>query len=196
VLNCCEINSTFYRSHKGATWVRWCQSVPPEFRFSVKMPRSITHEGALNCDSETLLSFLRQISVLNERLGAVLVQLPPGLEFAPARASAFLSMLRENYSGDIAWEPRHSSWFRDGANALLSQFGVGRVAADPATVSAAAQPGGITDFTYFRLHGSPRRYYSNYSEVFLSTIGELGSVGYGMVYFRQHCGGICHSQRP
>lgn len=170
VLNCCEINSTFYRSHKEATWARWCQSAPPEFRFSVKMPRAITHEGALNCRPEILLSFLQQISTLKEKLGVVLVQLPPGLEFSPERAKAFLSMLRENYSGDVAWEPRHSSWFGDESNALLSQFAIARVAADPATVYAAGQPGGLTDFMYFRLHGSPRRYYSEYSDTFLSTL--------------------------
>ena len=79
-------------------------------------------------------------------------------------------MLRENYSGDVACEPRHSSWFTDAASALLSQFRIARVAADPAVVSAAAQPGGFTDFAYFRLHGSPRRYYSEYSEAFLSTL--------------------------
>jgi|SRR5450755_1282299 uncharacterized protein YecE (DUF72 family) len=170
VLNCCEINSTFYRSHKEATWARWRELVPPEFRFSVKMPRAITHEGALKCNSQALLSFLRQIGALSEKLGAILIQLPPGLEFAPLRAKAFLSMLRENYSGDIAWEPRHSTWFNDGASALLSQFGVARVAADPAVVRAATQPGGLTDFTYFRLHGSPRRYYSEYSDTFLSKL--------------------------
>ena len=170
VLNCCEINSSFYRSHKEATWARWRQFVPPEFRFSVKMPREITHEGALNCSPETLLSFLQQISTLKEKVAVVLVQLPPGLEFSPERAKTFLSMFRDNYSGSIAWEPRHSSWFSDEANAVLSQFGIARVAADPAVVRSASQPGGFTDFTYFRLHGSPRRYYSEYSEAFLGTL--------------------------
>jgi uncharacterized protein YecE (DUF72 family) len=170
VLNCCEINSTFYRPHKEATWARWRQLVPDGFLFSVKMPRAITHEGALNCNPEALLSFLRQVGTLNEKLGAVLIQLPPGLEFAQARTTAFLSMLRENYSGDVAWEPRHRSWFSDGADTLLGQFGIARVAADPAVVCSASQPGGFTDFTYFRLHGSPRRYYSEYSETFLDTL--------------------------
>src|SRR5581483_7212031 len=60
VFNCCEINSSFYRSHKRETWERWANSVPDEFRFSVKVPKAITHEARLNCTPEALAKFLEE----------------------------------------------------------------------------------------------------------------------------------------
>jgi uncharacterized protein YecE (DUF72 family) len=170
VLNCCEINSSFYRLHKKETWVRWARSVPADFRFSVKIPKSITHEAKLACSSDVLSAFLQQIAFLREKLGPVLVQLPPSLQFDDFVASKFLALLRQSYSGDVVWEPRHASWFDDRANDFLTDYQVTRVAADPACVPAAIEPGGVSSLAYFRLHGSPRRYYSSYSAEFLDRL--------------------------
>jgi len=167
--NSCEINSSFYRPHQKKTWERWASSVPAEFRFSVKAPRTITHEAKLNCNSGVLSAFLQQVAFLHDKLGPVLIQLPPSLEFDSPRASRFLSMLRENYSGDVVCEPRHHSWF-DRVDDLLKDYQIARVAADPACVPAAGLPGGLASLAYFRLHGSPRRYYSAYSVDFLTRL--------------------------
>jgi uncharacterized protein YecE (DUF72 family) len=168
--NACEINSSFYRPHKKETWERWARSVPAEFRFSVKAPRIITHEAKLNCSAEVLSAFLEQINILREKLGPVLIQLPPSLEFDHACVRKFLSLLRKNYSGDVVWEPRHASWFDERGDDLLREFNVARVAADPACVPAASRPGGLASLAYFRLHGSPRRYFSAYSGDFLNML--------------------------
>lgn len=170
VLNCCEINSSFYRPHKKETWERWADTVPAGFQFSVKAPRSITHEAKLNCSPEMLSTFLEQIKLLREKLGPVLVQLPPSLGFDYPSARSFLSLLRDYYSGNVAWEPRHASWFEKPAEVLLAEFQIARVAADPACVPAASLPGGFKGLAYFRLHGSPRRYFSPYSETFVNTL--------------------------
>lgn len=167
VFNACEINSSFYRPHKIETWERWRESVPVNFKFAVKAPKKITHESALHCGAELLSPFLRQIRVLKEKLGPILFQLPPSFEYPPVRARHFLSMLRESYQGDVVWEPRHPTWFVEEADELLTEFHVARVAADPACVPSAARPGGWTSVTYYRLHGSPRRYYSPYTDNFL-----------------------------
>lgn len=169
-LSACEINSSFYRSHKKETWERWARSVPADFRFSVKAPKIITHQAKLNCSSEVVLAFLDQIHCLGEKLGPVLIQLPPSLEFDPARVNKFLWLLRKSYSGDLAWEPRHHSWFEERADALLREYSVARVAADPPCVSDASRPAGLRTLAYFRLHGSPRRYFSSYSESFLNVL--------------------------
>ena len=175
--NCCEINSSFYRAHKKETWERWARSVPAEFRFSVKAPKTITHEAKLNCSSEVLSAFLEQINCLHERLGPVLIQLPPSLEFDYACATKFLSLLRGSFSGDVVWEPRHSSWFDIRADDLLMGFKIARVAADPACVPAATRPGGLASLAYFRLHGSPRRYFSAYSSDSLNMlVAQLASL--------------------
>jgi uncharacterized protein YecE (DUF72 family) len=68
------------------------------------------------------------------------------------------------------WEPRHASWFSDEADHLLREFQIARVAADPACVPLAAQPGGYDSLVYFRLHGSPRRYYSSYDDSALNLL--------------------------
>lgn len=168
--NACEINSSFYRLHKDETWERWANATPAEFRFSVKAPRVITHEAKLGCSALELSGFLYQVSFLRDKLGPILFQLPPSLEFDHAMTRHFLSVLRDSYNGDVVFEPRHGSWFNDSGEALFQEFHIGRVAADPACVPVATRPGGISSLAYFRLHGSPRRYYSSYDEDFLDTL--------------------------
>jgi uncharacterized protein YecE (DUF72 family) len=170
LLNCSEINSSFYRPHRNTTWQRWRDSVPTGFRFSVKMPRTITHEAKLNCDSQTLSLFLEQVSWLGDKLGPILMQLPPSLQFDSSRARSFLSLLRQSYAGELVCEPRHPGWFDPEVNELLAEFRVGRVAADPACVPAASRPAGDGSVVYYRLHGSPQRYYSAYSDDFLRAL--------------------------
>jgi uncharacterized protein YecE (DUF72 family) len=184
VFNACEINSSFYRPHKRETWERWASSVPAEFRFAVKAPKAITHEARLNCSSEVLSAFLDQTNLLGRKLGPLLIQLPPSLEFDYACTRTFLSLLRGRFLGDVVWEPRHGSWFVDQVDDVLREFHVARVAADPACVSTAALPGGFASLAYFRLHGSPRRYYSPYSSSFLNMLAAqlAGSVAQGRVW--------------
>jgi uncharacterized protein YecE (DUF72 family) len=93
-----------------------------------------------------------------------LVQLPPSLAFEPGAADRFLEDLRQQAQGQIACEPRHRSWFTPEVEDLMNELRIGRVAADPAPAQSADQPGGWTGLTYYRLHGSPRIYYSTYSD--------------------------------
>jgi uncharacterized protein YecE (DUF72 family) len=162
-----EINSSFHRPHRVTTYVRWGECVPESFRFAVKLPRAITHEKRLADADELVDVFLREVSGLGNRLGCLLIQLPPSLEFDPAIAERFLGELQRKYSGDLFIEPRHRSWFEPDANKLLQDARVGRVAADPAVIPVAAEPGGSPAKVYYRLHGSPRIYYSAYTEGYL-----------------------------
>lgn len=170
VFNFCEMNSSFYRPHREKTWSRWAASVPDGFLFSVKAPRTITHDARLNCEPDLLLEFLRQVRHLSDRLGPLLFQLPPSLTFDLEVARRFLDLLREHHLGQVVWEPRHASWFEAGVESLLREYRIARVAADPACVSAASTPGGDESLAYFRLHGSPRVYYSSYSDEFLDSL--------------------------
>jgi uncharacterized protein YecE (DUF72 family) len=167
VFNSVEINSSFYREHRLSTWERWRDSVPDDFQFSVKAPRAITHDAKLRCEPEVLSKFLQQVEMLRKKLGPILFQLPPSLAFDRESVTAFLTMLRQHFAGDVVWEPRHKSWFEDAATEMLSTFRVARVAADPACAPGAAHPAAASDVVYFRLHGSPRLYYSAYDEDFL-----------------------------
>jgi len=162
-----EINSSFHRSHRRATYARWAASVPNSFRFSVKVPKTITHGKRLADADQLLATFLGEVHGLGDRLGCLLVQLPPTLEFDAALAEHFFEVLRGGYRGDVFIEPRHSTWFAKDANALLQRISVGRVAADPAVVPAAGEPGGPAGKVYFRLHGSPQIYQSSYTTAYL-----------------------------
>ena len=131
ILGAVEINSTFYRRHQLKTFERWRASVPKAFRFAVKLPRWITHDAALAAPREALAQFFDDVSGLAEKLGPVLVQLPPSLEFNARRSGAFFRILRSLHGGPVACEPRHSSWYASQPSAIFSEYGVARVVADP-----------------------------------------------------------------
>jgi uncharacterized protein YecE (DUF72 family) len=165
-----EINSSFHRPHRPGTYARWADTTPESFRFSAKLPRTITHGLRLANTEAELGRFLSEIAGLGSKLGPLLVQLPPSLAFAPEVASSFLGQLRGRHAGGLALEPRHASWFDDEADALLREHRVARVAADPARVPLAAEPGGWPGLVYHRLHGSPRPYYSGYDTAYLEAL--------------------------
>ncbi len=169
-LNAVEINSSFYRSHRRETYERWAETVPANFRFSVKLPRAITHDARLVKAGKMLDGFFHETGALGRKLGCVLIQLPPSLDFDRAVARRFLSALRRRFDGPCVVEPRHATWFDAAAGELLEEFDIGRVAADPAVIPAAARLGGDASLAYFRLHGSPKVYYSNYRQDYLSTL--------------------------
>jgi uncharacterized protein YecE (DUF72 family) len=165
-----EINSSFYRPHRPATYARWSAGVPASFRFSVKVPKTITHGLRLQQSDELLETFLTEAGGLGDKLGCLLVQLPPSLSFEPAVAAGFLASLRSRSPAPLACEPRHPSWFAPEVEDLLQELGVARVAADPARVPEAAEPGGWPGLSYYRLHGSPRIYYSEYPEEYIAAL--------------------------
>lgn len=164
VFNAVEINSSFHRPHRISTWERWRDSVPDDFRFSVKIPKRITHELRLaECD-EALDTFVSEAGTLGAKLAVLLVQLPPSLAFDEKVAARFFSRLAASSQAAIACEPRHASWFSDEADALLVRHRVARVAADPVKHDRAEVPGGWRGLSYWRLHGSPVIYRSSYED--------------------------------
>lgn len=172
-LRCVEINSSFHGPHRRSTWERWAATTPENFRFAVKAPKAITHTVALVNTGGALKEFFDAISGLGEKLGPVLIQLPPKLEFDEGIAQEFFSTLRELHAGEVVLEPRHASWFGSSANRLLKAFQIARAAADPPKGSeTAAQPGGWPGLAYWRLHGTPRTYYSEYEQSWLRAFAE------------------------
>jgi uncharacterized protein YecE (DUF72 family) len=159
-----EINSSFYRPHRRSTYERWAASVPDGFRFALKLPKTITHERRLVDATDPLERFLDESAPLGAKRGVLLAQLPPKLAWDERVAEAFFSAVRERFQGLVACEPRHASWFAREAGDALARFEVARVAADPAIVPAGGLPGGWDGFAYYRLHGTPRTYYSAYGD--------------------------------
>jgi uncharacterized protein YecE (DUF72 family) len=167
-----EINSSFYRPHRPQTYVGWAAATPPAFRFAVKLPRAITHTRRLRDSKDLLERFLTEAGHLGEKLGPILVQLPPSLRFEEAVAQEFFADLRARFVGEVVCEPRHASWFTPEVDDLLVTAQIARVAADPAPVLASARPGGWPGLVYYRLHGSPVMYESDYDASALEALAQ------------------------
>jgi uncharacterized protein YecE (DUF72 family) len=136
---------------------------------------------------EPLAEFFGQCGALGKKLGCVLIQLPPSLAFEAKIARAFLEGVRATYDGRTAIEPRHVSWFSKSVEKLLTRFEIARVAADPVPAKMqetkeAASPGGWSGFEYWRLHGHPKIYYSNYDAHFLAALAKRVSPGAWIIF--------------
>jgi uncharacterized protein YecE (DUF72 family) len=168
-----EINSSFYRPHRSTTYLRWAETVPPAFKFAVKAPGKITHEMRLIDTEETLHGFLSDTQGLGDKLGPILVQLPPSLAFDETTVRAFFKALRRFYSGQVVCEPRHLTWLEPIADSLMNDFQIARAVADPALNEQAKNPGGWPGLVYWRLHGSPDMYRSSYHDDALRTLANV-----------------------
>lgn len=162
-----EINSSFYRPHRAQTYERWAASTPAGFGFCVKLPQVITHTRRLAGARGDFEVFLGQAQGLGTKLQCMLAQLPPSLAFDARVAARFLGVVRRAYTGALALEPRHASWFGAPAQALLERFEVARVLAHPVLHAGGERPGGWPGLVYLRLHGSPRVYWSAYDNALL-----------------------------
>lgn len=162
-----EINSSFHKPHQKSTYEWWAAQTPSDFQFSVKMPKQITHKKKLIDVDDDLNRFIYEISGLEQKLGFVLIQLPPSLNFDMQITSNFLSLLRSKFEGRVALEPRHISWGEKQAISVLQKFTIERVLADPVVV-----PNNEQVCHYYRLHGSPKMYYSSYDSNFLQNLAK------------------------
>ena len=170
ILTAAEINSSFHRSHELDTYRKWAGATPRQFRFAVKFPRIITHDRQLLRVKLPLEHFLKESSGLKGKRGPLLIQLPPSCAFERRRVRRFLDTLRALYAGPLVCEPRHETWFSTIASELLVSYRVARVATDPAILEVGKRPGAWGGIVYFRLHGSPHKYWSRYSEEYIDVL--------------------------
>ncbi len=169
VLPAVEINTSFYRPHRPSTYARWRDSVPDAFRFAAKVPKAITHELRLRQACEPLKKFIDEVTHLGDKLGCLLVQLPPRLHYDREVAQRFFARLRDLTQVALVCEARHATWFTEEAAALLAECEVAQVIADPQIAPLPAAPHKMST-EYFRLHGSPVMYYSSYPEDYLDRL--------------------------
>jgi uncharacterized protein YecE (DUF72 family) len=172
VFNAAEVNSTFRKVHRPATLAKWAGSVSSDFRFSIKMPKIISHELRLRDAQQHVRSFADLARAFGPKGGPWLLQLPPSLALVRDEAKLFFAILRDHYIGPVVCEPRHPSWFEPEAEGVLRNFDISRAAASPARVAGAAVPGGSPALAYYRLHGTPRIYYSSYDTSVLKALSE------------------------
>ena len=161
--NTVEVNATFYRPFPSSVLARWREITPPEFAFTLKGPRPITHLKRLESVDDELRQFVESSEGLGEKLSAMLWQFPPsfkvGVDDSLERLTAFLPKLPRTIHQVV--EFRHKSWFRDDVYALLNAHNVGFCINDSSRWAAAEVVTG--DVMYIRFHGPTKLYASLYS---------------------------------
>jgi uncharacterized protein YecE (DUF72 family) len=169
-LRATEINTSFYKPHRRETYERWARTTPDDFRFAVKVPKAISHVP--EPQASDIEDFVKGAAGLGDKLAVFLVQFPPSRSFGEDEARRLFDLLQNATSVPIICEPRHASWFTDAVDQWLSARRISRVAADPSRAERADQPGGWQGLRYYRLHGSPRIYYSAYDADFLQRLAQ------------------------
>ena len=164
-----ELNSPFYHLPPPKTLEGWKKFVPPDFIFAVKASRYITHVKKLNVEKDSLRLFFNSASKLKEKLGPVLLQLPPRWKLNIERLDAFLRKLPKKHR--YTFEFRDPSWYKDEVYKLLSKYNC---------AFCIYELGGhfspvvtTTDFVYIRLHGPDEKYSGSYSNKILKKWAQL-----------------------
>ncbi len=142
-----EGNTTFYATPDRVTIDRWIDQTPSGFKFYLKFPRAITHNGLLAPYVLPAQAFITQMQVLGDKLGVIFIQLPPN--YAPERfadLTIFLTALSQQ-DVSIALEVRHLDWFKSPhqqrLNELLTKLVIGRVILDSRPIYEAAKSGEV-----------------------------------------------------
>ena len=144
-----EINNTFYRMPRESVLQDWASKVPDGFTFAVKASQRITHFARLKPEAlESVEYLVRATGNLGERMGPLLLQLPPNMKRDMERLRAFLAMIPEGRR--YAMEFRHDSWFGDDLVELLREHNVAMVACEQEDFSSPVHA--TTTWGYFRLH--------------------------------------------
>lgn len=153
-----EVNSTYYRLPEARSFDAWRDATPPGFRFAVKAPGSVTHDKRLvGVEAETA-EFVERCRRLGDRLGVVLVQLPPGFRADLRLLARFLDLVPGGVR--VAVELRHASWFERDVRDLLASRGAAFVVHD---YGRRGSPLWVTSgVAYLRLHGPSGRYRGAY----------------------------------
>jgi uncharacterized protein YecE (DUF72 family) len=162
--DCVELNSSFYYPPKKTTIDGWVMRTPETFTFCPKMSRYITHLRGIANAEESLAKFFRVFNGMKDRLGPVLIQLPPELKYDASLITDFMDILRDKYSHlKYAIEVRHKSWIRDEFYSLLEEYGIAFVIADSGKRFPYYEAM-TADFVYIRFHGREKLYAFDYPE--------------------------------
>jgi uncharacterized protein YecE (DUF72 family) len=161
IFNAVEIDSTFYGIPRPEVVARWAEVVPDGFKICAKLPNTITHEMKLVGAEEEFKTYLDAIRILGDRLGVLLIQMPPSFSAHETPAlTGFLDSLPDDIG--FALEVRHASWYTDETAALLEQYGVAWAATEYEGLPR--QIFKTTDWLYLRFIGRYGRFRSHESE--------------------------------
>ncbi len=168
--NTLELNVTFYRFPQLKFLKNWYDISSPDFIFTVKAPRLITHYKKFN-ECEDLLNdfYTTTIAGLNEKLGTVLFQLPPSFAYSPASLELIIKSLSAEVKNVL--EFRHSSWWQ---KEVFDRFKKEKICFSGISHPRLTDEVVVTDkIAYYRFHGVPELYYSAYSDEKLKSVADV-----------------------
>lgn len=155
-----EINNSFYKLPAPKTFREWKDAAPARFIFSVKASRFLTHMKKLKPDAASIRKFFTRAGKLDEKLGPVLFQLPPGWKINTARLADFLKALPAGHR--YTFEFRNHTWYEEEVLNLLRQY---NAAFCIYHLERHLSPIAVTaDFVYVRLHGPGNKYQGSYTK--------------------------------
>jgi len=160
--NTVEANNTFYHWPRDVTFRHWYDRLPPQYAFTVKASRVLTHFLKLTSPEKSINRMAPGLTALGEKLGVLLVQLPPSLEIDTERLEHFLETLPRDWRTAI--EFRHPSWHVERVFEMLDRYGVAYCVMSGAELPCILRA--TAPFVYVRLHGPDRRhlYGGSYSD--------------------------------
>jgi len=164
-----ENNGTFYRLPSRETFQSWRDRVPGDFVMTVKASRYLTHVRRLRDPAEPVGRLLEAATGLGDRLGPVLLQLPPDLRAAPRLLQECLRQFPATVR--VAVEPRHESWWTDEVRDVLAAAGAALCWADRAG-SALTPLWRTAGWGYLRLHEGDGDPWPGYREATLGAWAE------------------------
>ena len=180
ILSCVELNASFYRTPAAKTVLGWKQRMshlPEHFKFVIKMNQYATHKKLLRDPESWWPDFWERMSLLGERMGPILIQLPPRFGYTEANMEAIATLEHVLPDHPFVFEFRHASWKRSHLEDLFTRTGwtvaVTHVNNKPASWTRRKDPwtkldDGWSDmgihnrFTYIRLHGTRGQYTGSY----------------------------------
>lgn len=150
-----ELNNPFYRLPSQETFATWRKNSRDDFMYVVKANRFITHMKKLQDVKEALDAFLHNCDGLEEKLGPILFQLPPGWQLNLERFRTFLAQLPKGYR--FAFEFRNPTWYTPEVNKLLEKYNcafcIYQLAGHMSPIEVTA------NWVYLRLHGPTKNKY-------------------------------------
>lgn len=173
LFNSIEINSTFYKLPKPATVRNWAEDVPDHFRFTFKIPKSISHASGLNFSLRDVADFMQVVEPVGSKKGCLLAQFPPSLTVDKMDQLQNLLIAFKEESHPFTWklalEFRNLTWHNPEVYQLLDRFNAIFVTHDMNAVKS-LDLNFDSHVIYLRLHGPETRYRGSYSDEFLREI--------------------------
>lgn len=178
--NTYEFNSTFYRFPAIKNLLPWYDRTPDDFKFSIKIPKIITHIKKLkDCEEEIAEFYLVSSEGFKNKLACILWQLPPSFNFSPERLKLIIGAIDPNFKNVV--EFRHGSWWRADVIKELRENNITFCNVNYPKLPTSIQQ--TTSIGYVRMHGNPELFYSEYTKEEIAALyQEVSSQGFKEAY--------------